>query len=371
VNTKPKTIEWWEPQVGQKEKELLLQVLDSNFLNDGEYTTQFEKMLADLLGCKHVVAVTSGTSALFLALAANGIGPGDEVLVPDITFIATANAVTMTGAKPVLVDVDPSTLNLSPGEFKKAINPRTKAVIPVHISGRPADMPTILEIAENHDLKVIEDAAEALLSKLNGKCLGTFGQTGILSFSPNKTITTGQGGAILLDDDSLEVRLRELKDQGRPVRGTGGNDIHDQIGYNFKLTNLQAAIGIAQLDKLAARTSRMKQNYLKYAEGLSDLEELTLLPFQLEMGEIPQWVDALTQRRDELVEYLETCDIFCRRFWFPLHAHKPYRLPDEAFPNSTHLSAKAFWLPSSFFLSDADIEQVCNQIRKFFGKKQL
>jgi len=357
--------------VGEEERELLIQVLDSNFLNDGEYTTQFEQKLAHLLGCKHVVAVTSGTSALFLALKACGIGPGDEVIVPDITFIATANAVTMAGAQPVLVDVDPNTLNLSPAEFKKAITPKTKAVIPVHISGRPADMPNILEIAENHNLKVIEDAAEALLSKLNGKCLGTFGQAGILSFSPNKTITTGQGGAILLDDDSLEVRLRELKDQGRPVRGTGGNDIHDQIGYNFKLTNLQAAIGIAQLDKLTARTERMKQTCMMYTEGLSDLEELTLLPFQLEKGEIPQWVDALTQRRDELVEYLQTCDIVCRRFWFPLHAHKPYQLPDDAFTNSTHLSAKAFWLPSSFSLTNADIEQVCNQIRKFFGKNQI
>ncbi|MBT5549457.1 MAG: DegT/DnrJ/EryC1/StrS family aminotransferase [Nitrospina sp.] len=366
-----KNIDWWEPQVGEEERELLNQVLDSNFLNDGEYTTQFEQKLAKLLGCKHAVAVTSGTSALFLALVANGIGHGDEVIVPDITFIATANAVSMAGAKPVLVDVDPHTLNLSPAEFLKAITPKTKAVIPVHISGRPVDMPAVLEIAKNHGLHVIEDAAEALLSKLKNKSLGTFGQAGILSFSPNKTITTGQGGAILMDDDSLEVRLRELKDQGRPVRGTGGNDTHDQIGYNFKLTNLQAAIGIAQLDKLATRTSRMQQNYLMYVEGLKDLEELTLLPFQVDKGEIPQWVDALTPRRDELVEYLQGCDIFCRSFWFPLHAHKPYRLPDDRFPNSTPLSAKAFWLPSSFSLSDADTEHVCNQIRKFFGKNQL
>jgi perosamine synthetase len=363
-----KKIDWWEPQVGEEERELLLQVLDSNFLNDGEYTTQFEKKLANVLGCKHVVAVTNGTSALFLSLVANGIGLGDEVIVPDITFFATASAVTMAGAKPILVDVDPNTLNLSPAKFKQSITSRTKAVIPVHISGRPAEMPAILEIARNHGLHVIEDAAEALLSKFGGKCLGTFGQAGILSFSPNKTITTGQGGAILSDDDALERRLRELKDQGRPARGTGGNDIHEQIGYNFKLTNLQAAIGIAQLDRLTTRASRMKRTYLKYVEGLNDLEELTLLPFKTEDGEIPQWVDALTQRRDELVEYLEAQDIFCRRFWFPLHTHTPYRLPDDEFPSSTSLAAKAFWLPSSFSLSDTDIEQVCNQIRRFFEK---
>ena len=200
--------------MGEEERKLLLQVLDSNFLNDGEFTTRFEDKLADLLGSKHVVAVTSGTAALFLALAGNEIGPGDEVIVPDITFIATANAVVMSGAKPVLVDVDPNTLNLSPSEFKKAITSQTKAVIPVHISGRPADMPNILEIAENHGLVVIEDAAEAFSSKLNGKCLGTFGHAGILSFSPNKTITTGQGGAILLDDDSSRGAITRIKGSG-------------------------------------------------------------------------------------------------------------------------------------------------------------
>jgi len=363
-----KIIEWWEPQVGEKEKELLLQVLDSNFLNDGEFTTRFEQQLAELLGCKHAVAVTSGTSALFLALIANGIGHGDEVIVPDITFIATANAVVMAGAKPVLVDVDPQTLNISSHEIEKAITSKSKAILPVHVSGRPANLPSILKIAKDHDLIVIEDAAEALLSKLDGKYLGTHGKAGIISFSPNKTITTGQGGVILTDDDSLEVRLRELKDQGRPVRGTGGDDNHDRIGYNFKLTNMQAAIGIAQLDKLVNRTNRMKKNYLQYVEGLKDLEELDLFPFQVEKGEVPQWVDASTQRRDELLEYLQKRNIICRKFWFPLHAHKPYSLPDYQFPHSTEISSKAFWLPSSFLLSKTEIEQVCQQIRSFFGK---
>jgi perosamine synthetase len=365
-----KKINWWEPQVGEKEKELLLQVLDSNFLNDGEFTTRFEQQLADLLDCKHAVAVTSGTSALFLALVANGIGHGDEVIVPDITFIATANAVVMAGAKPILVDVVPQTLNISPAEIRKAITPQTKAIIPVHISGRPADMLNILKIAEEHGLAVIEDAAEALLSKLNGKCLGTYGQAGVISFSPNKTITTGQGGVILTDDYAIGVRLRELKDQGRPVRGTGGDDIHDRIGYNFKLTNMQAAIGIAQLDKLESRTNKMKETYLKYVDGLKGLEELTLLPFQVEKGEVPQWIDALTHRRDELVEYLLEQNIICRNFWFPLHTHKPYSSPDEQFPQSTELSSKAFWLPSSFLLSEIEIEKVCQHIRSFFGKSR-
>jgi len=361
-----KPISWWEPQVGEKEKELVLEVLESNFLNDGEFTTRFENELTALLDCRHAVAVTSGTSALFLALAANGIGHGDEVIVPDITFIATANAVVMTGAKPVLVDVDPQTLNISPGEIKKAITPKTKAIMPVHVSGRPADLPAILKIAEENNLVVIEDAAEALLSRLNGKYLGTYGNAGIISFSPNKTITTGQGGVVLTDDDILASRLRELKDQGRPVRGTGGDDTHDEIGYNFKLTNLQAAIGVAQLEKLGSRIEKIKNTYRQYQESLKGLEELTLLHFEIEKGEVPQWIDALSPRRDELVEYLLEQNIICRKFWFPLHTHKPYSLPDRQFPQSTESSSKAFWLPSSFLLSEAEIEQVCQKIHSFF-----
>ena len=198
------------------------EVIDSGFLNDGEVTTQFESQMAELLACKHVVATTSGTAAIFLALAGLGVGAGDEVIVPDVTFIATANAVTLTGAKPVLVDIDPAKLTLDPECTERAITARTKAIVPVHVSGRAADMDAILDIAKRHGLLVVEDAAEALLSKHQGRCLGTFGIAGCFSLSPNKTVTTGQGGLVATDDDRLHVRLRELKDQGRPVRAPEG-----------------------------------------------------------------------------------------------------------------------------------------------------
>ena len=168
-------IPWWNPQVGPNEYANLHDVLDSNYLNDGDVTTRFEREIATLVGAKHAVGVTSGTSALFLSLAALGIGQGDEVIVPDITFIATANAVTLTGAVPVLVDVDPATLNISPEAFEKAINGRTRAVMPVHVSGRSADLSSIAMIAENHGIAVVEDAAEALSSFHDGQALGTIG----------------------------------------------------------------------------------------------------------------------------------------------------------------------------------------------------
>ena len=250
-------IPWWEPQIGSEEYKIIKQVLDNNFPNEGEMTSLFEHKICKLLGCKNAVAVTSGTVAMFLSMKALGIGHGDEVIVPDMTFIATANAVDLCGAKPVLVDVDPNTLNIDSSAFGNAITKETKAVIPVHVSGRASDMESIMKIADENSIHVVEDAAEAFMSRHKGKYLGTYGKTGCFSFSPNKTITTGQGGVIVTEDDELKVRLRELKDQGRPVRGTGGDDIHNSIGYNLKFTDLQAAVGLGQLNYLETRMERI------------------------------------------------------------------------------------------------------------------
>jgi perosamine synthetase len=361
----PKIIPWWSPQIAGQEYALIQEVLDSNYLNDGEVTTRFEQEIARLVGVKYAVAVTSGTTAIFLALAGIGVGPGDEVIVPDVTFIATANAVTLTGAKPVLVDIDPLSLNISPEAVRAAITTNTKAIIPVHVSGRAADMTTIQEIASEYGLALVEDAAEAFMSASRGRFLGTFGIAGCLSFSPNKTITTGQGGMILTDDDALHIRLRELKDQGRPVRGTGGDDVHRSVGYNFKYTNLQAAVGLAQLMALDVRLKRQKQIHCIYAAELSGMTGISLLPFDIKGGEIPQWTDAIVERRDNLDRYLLEKDIHCRRFWHPVHTQSPYFEPDDAFPNSTRLMTKAIWLPSAFTLSDEDMHLVCQSIRQF------
>lgn len=360
-----KKISWWQPKIGQLEYELVKQVLDSAFLNDGDYTTAFEERLAKLLGCPFVVAVTSCTTALYLCLTALDIGAGDEVIVPDLTFIATANAVTMAGAKPVLVDVDPSTLTMSPASFKQAITGKTKAVIPVHVSGRAADMPAISEIAGERKIHVIEDAAEALMSFAGGQALGTLGKFGCFSFSPNKTITTGQGGAIALHDERLHVRLRELKDQGRKARGTGGDDEHPAIGFNFKFTNLQAAVGLGQLDYLDQRLKRMKEIYLVYRQELMGASDIQLLPFSVDKGESPQWIDAIVKERDTLDNHLKERDIHCRKLWHPIHSQAPYLGNDNDFPNSTGIAKQVIWLPSDFSLTDADIRYVCTEIKQF------
>ncbi len=365
-----RTIPWWEPRVGPAEYGLVRDVLDSHYLNDGDVTTRFEQEIARLLGAKFAVGVTSGTSALFLSLAALGIGPGDEVIVPDLTFVATANAVTLTGATAVLADIDPRTLCLSPEAFERAITPRTKAVMPVHVSGRSADMAAIAGIATTHGLFVVEDAAEALASFRDGRALGTIGAAGCLSFSPHKTITTGQGGIVLTDDEALHVRLRELKDQGRPVRGTGGDDVHATVGFNFKLTNLHAAVGLGQLGYLAERLARQRRTYELYARGLEGLPGVHLPGFDLVAGEVPQWVDVIVEKRHELDRFLDDQRMHCRRFWLPLHTHAPYRRPDDEFPGSMWASQRALWLPSAFTMTDADVEAVVGAIREFSGQSQ-
>ncbi len=223
-----------------------------------------------------------------------------------------------------------------------------------------------MAIASAHDIAVVEDAAEALGSRHAGRCLGTFGRAGCFSFSPNKTMTTGQGGLIVTDDDALVVRLRELKDQGRPVRGTGGNDVHATIGFNFKLTNLQTAVGLAQLDRLSGRLRRLAELYDSYREALKGVDGITVLPFDVARGEVPQWVDVLADDRDRLVDHLERRAIQCRPFWFPIHTQQPYLRDSARFPVSSRVVPRALWLPSALSLTSDDVATVAAQIRSYY-----
>lgn len=359
-----KKIAWWQPQIGSEEKILITQVLENNFPNEGNLTSKFEQRVTDLLHIKYGVAVTSGTVAIYLSLKALGISYGDEVIVPDITFIATANAVEMCGARPVLVDIEPERMTIDPQAITRAITKNTKAIIPVHVSGRAPNMDAIIEIADANDLCVVEDAAEAFMSKYSGRYLGTIGEVGCFSFSPAKTITTGQGGMIVTNNQEIFLKVKELKDQGRPRRGTGGDDIHYSVGYNFKYTDLQAALGIGQLAYLESRLERMRRNYCLYSERLKETNGIEIFCFKDD--EIPQWTDAFVEKRDKLDKYLSSKGIECRRYWLPLHRQKPYSLPNACFPNSTKLSPEALWLPSAFTLCDSDIDFVCDHIKKFF-----
>jgi len=356
---------WWVPLMGAREKELVAEVIDRQFPNDGEYTTRFEKKIAEICEVPYAVAVTSGTMAITAALMACGISRGDEVIVPDVTFIATANAVQMAGGVPVLVDVREDDLMIDPNAIKRAITPRTAAIVPVHISGRPAPMDEILQLASEYDLYVVEDSAEGLGSVWNGKALGSRGDAGTFSFSPAKTITTGQGGAVITSDEEIYEKLRLLKDQGRPVRGTGGADTHIALGFNMKFTNLQAAMGLAQLEEFDSRVTHQKQLYEWYREFLPESSRLRLMDFDVKNGICPQWVDVWVDGCDDLVEYFEARGIQPRKFWFPLHTQMPYRQVDDAFPVATRVGESAMWLPSALTMTRDDVCFVCENIQEW------
>lgn len=365
-------IRWFFPQFGENEKNQVIKVLESNYINDGKVTLALEEKIAKMIGSRYCVAVTSGTAAITLGLMALGVGPGDEVIVPDMTFIATANAVRLTGASVKLVDIEPIRFSIDLDSASKAIGPKTKALIAVDVNGRGAQYELLEPFCKKHGLALLCDSAEALGSQYNGRYLGTYGDVGCFSFSANKTISSGQGGMIVTDRIDLYHRFRELKDQGRRFGGTGGDDLHPVMGFNFKYTNLQAAVALAQLDRIAERIAHFQKRDEWYSLELQGCPQMILPPLSTGSGEVRQWTDILCKDRARLEAALKRQEIEFRPFWFPLHTQKPYLLPDEGFENSVEISKTGLWLPSSFELSREDVAVVCKVIREEFGfKNQL
>ena len=356
------SIPWFGPIVDEAEKAALADVISSGYINDGAVTREFERRVAERIGVKHGVAVTSGTTAISMALMGMGIGPGDEVLVPDLTFIATANAVRLTGASVKLVDVEPDRFAIDPEQVRSAIGPNTRAIVPVDVNGRGADYKALNEICRQHDLVMVCDAAEALGSSHEGQALGSYGDAGCFSFSANKTVTCGQGGMITTNNTSLFERLLELKDQGRRVQGSGGNDLHPVIGYNFKLTNLQASIGLVQLDRLDVRLDQARARDAQFFQLLDGQNGIDISRMADTRESVLQWSDALFDDRESIEITLSSENIGCRPFWFPLHTQVPYQADANLFPVATEISAKGLWLPSHFDMTSDDIERTTEVI---------
>lgn len=361
------TIPWWHPVLGEEEIARVVAVLRSGYPNDGAVTDEFAALVAAICGVDHGVAVSSGTAAIACALAACGVGDGDEVLVPDLTFVATANAVRSIGARPVLVDVSRTHFGMELSGARAAIGPRTKAIVPVHVNGRGGAIEELVTLARRHGLAVVEDAAEALGSRVHGRPLGSLGDAGCFSFSASKVVTTGQGGAVVTSDPNVARRVRQLKDQGRAERGTGGGaDEHPVFGLNFKLTNVQAAIGLAQLERLPVRLEHLRRLRSWYAEELDHLQPAVVLPHVDESGgEALAWIDALAEDRDALVTHLEARGIDPRPFWRPVHAHAPHAADSAGFPNATWVAGHGFWLPSALSLDRSAVAEVGSAVRAF------
>lgn len=358
-----KPIPWFEPAATGGELQYLQDVLKRNFLNDGPLTRQFEVKVAAHCGVEHAIAVTSGTVAISIALMALGIGHGDEVIVPDLTFIATANAVRLSGATPVLVDVELHRFAIDCEKVEAAITPRTKAIVPVDVNGRGADYRFLEAFCRQKGLRLVCDTAEALGSRYDGRPLGSFGDAAALSFSANKTVTTGQGGMVLTRNAALAERIVQLKDQGRLKRGTGGDDLHPTQGFNFKFTDIQAAVGLAQLDALEERCAQAAQRDAWYRKYLSNCPGIRFPDYDSEPQEVRQWTDVLVEDREKLRPLLESNGIGYRAFWFPLHTQKPYEGQWGAFENAVRISDMGLWLPSHFSLTEDDVKAVSAVIR--------
>lgn len=356
-------IAWFRPQLDEREQARVAAVIASNYINDGEVTREFEKRLAERLGTSYAVAVTSGTVAISLSLIGLGVGPGDEVIVPDLTFIATANAARMAGAAVRLVDVEPNRFALDAEKVRAAITPRTKAIVPVDVNGRAADYDALEAICREHGLLLVCDAAEGLGSMYRGRALGTIGDAACFSFSANKTVTSGQGGMIATNSQTLYYRLRELKDQGRRFGGTGGDDLHPVLGFNFKYTNIQAAIGLAQLERMEERIAHFQRRDEWYRQFLTGCPGIRFPHRPNWDGEVLQWTDVLCDNRAVVQKALQQSHIDSRAFWFPLHRQEPYQAPDDEFPVAIDISARGLWLPSSFDLTKEQARRVADVVQ--------
>ena len=340
----------------------LQDVFNRNYLNDGPLTREFEAKIEEICKVDHAIAVTSGTAAISLALMALGVGRGDEVIVPDLTFIATANAVRLAGAIPILVDIEPYRFAIDCDKIQRSVTSRTKAIVSVDVNGRGANYYFLEDYCKKNNLYLVCDSAEAFGSKYGGRPLGSFGDAAALSFSANKTITTGQGGMVLTRKANVAERIKQLKDQGRLKRGTGGDDLHPTQGFNFKFTDIQAAVGLAQLKVLNTRLEQADNRDRWYRKYLSDCDQITL-PEKID-GEICQWADVLLDRRDHVKNELDTRNMGTRSFWYPIHRQLPYQDSDGKFANSVSVSLRGLWLPSNFNLKEGDVKSIALAIKR-------
>jgi perosamine synthetase len=339
--------------------------LINDFPNEGELNKKFENKISNLLKSKNVISCTSGTSALYLALRALGIGIGDEVLVPNITYPATANSVLMTGAKPILIDVRERDLLIDPKSLEKQIKSKTKAIIPVHISGRGTNIFELKKIAKKYGIYLIEDAAEALFSAYKGSFYGTIGDVGCFSLAPNKIITTGQGGLICTNNSFINKKIRKLKDQGRLTKILGGSDYFTKEGYNFKFTDLQAGLGLSQLENINFRINKLREIYNFYTENIRQTENFKI--FNFKSNELALWTDAYCNKRDLLFNYLFKRKIICRKFWYPLSFSKK-NIKKKDLLTSCRIYKKLIWLPSALQLDKKSLKKICTEINTFNKK---
>ncbi|HIJ99104.1 TPA: DegT/DnrJ/EryC1/StrS family aminotransferase [archaeon] len=361
-----------EPIFGKEELSYVSDCVKSGWVSSkGKYITEFEKSFSRFVDTKYGVATSNGTTALHLVLATLGIKPGDEVIVPSLTFIATANVVKYCGAKAVFVDSESETWNIDTEKIESAITEKTKAIIPVHLYGHPADMDPILEIAKRKNLIVIEDAAEAHGAEYKGKKVGGIGDYNCFSFYGNKIITTGEGGMVTTNDDEFVEKAKTLRSHGMSAEKWYW---HPYLGYNYRMTNLQAALGLAQMKKIKKFIGMKRKNAELYKKLLSEVDGITL-QVEKSWAKSVYWMfgvlieDEFGLDRDDLIQKLKKENMETRPFFYPVHTQPEYSRERIQLKVAEEVARKGIVLPSALSMGKADIQRVVETLEKIKRKK--
>ena len=364
-----------EPLLNGNELKYVRECIETGWISsEGPFVRRFEEEFAMRVGRKHGIAVCNGSVALDVAVAAIGIGKGDEVIMPTFTIISCASAIVRAGATPVVLDCDPYTWNMDVSQIEDKITPRTKAIMVVHIYGLPVDMDPVISLAEKYGLKIIEDAAEAHGQTYKGRPCGSFGDISMFSFYPNKLITTGEGGMIVTDDEYLADRCRSLRNLCfQPKK----RFVHEELGWNFRFTNLQAAVGLAQLEKLDKHVKRKRTMGKLYSELLSEIPELQL-PLQLtDYAENIYWVygivlkDQVPFDAEEAMRRLKEKGIGTRPFFWPMHEQPVFKkmglYKNVSCPVAERIARRGFYIPSGLAVSNDQINIVSEKLRQILN----
>ncbi len=354
-----------KPLIGDEEKQAVLEVLDSGILAQGPRVKAFEEAFATMCGVKHAIATTSGTTALHTSLLALGIGPGDEVITSPFTFIASANSILFVGARPVFVDIEEDTFNINPELIEAAITPQTKAILPIHLFGLSCNMQIVMEISKKHNLQVIEDACQSHGATYQGRKVGSFG-TGTFSLYPTKNITSAEGGMITTSDDQIAESCRVIRQHGMRRRY-----YHDELGFNFRMTDIHAAIGLAQLKKLELFNRRRQENATYLTSHLKGVVTPCIPPGSEHV--FHQYTIRVTDgRRDDLMIYLQEHEIGCGVYYpVPIH-QQTYYMNDlgykQSLPESEKAAREVLSLPVHPALSTADLQSIVSAVNEFMSK---
>ncbi|WP_176059831.1 DegT/DnrJ/EryC1/StrS family aminotransferase [Paraburkholderia sp. BCC1876] len=365
-----------EPLLDGNEKIYLNECIESGWISsDGAFVERFEQAMADYVGRKHAIAVANGSAALDVAAAGLKLGPDDEVIIPTHTIISCASAIVRTGARLRLVDSSPDTWNMDVTKIEDAVTSRTRAIMAVHTFGLPVDMAPLLDIAKKYGLTVIEDAAQAIGQTYNGARCGSFGDVSCFSFYANKHITTGEGGMIVCDDDALAARMRGLRNLCfKPER----RFVHEELGWNYRMSNLQAAVGLAQFEKLDAHIARKRELGRRYESLLHSVRGIELAPLTQSYADNVYWVfglileDSLPIGADEARSLLAEAGVSTRPFFWPMHEQpvflKQALFDGERFPIAERMSRRGFYLPSGLALSEAQQDHAVAAVRNLLAR---